>query len=110
MALMGTDANVPCSGYLTGHYSPRDLIFGAEGNAWTTSNGKGELKNDCYNNCSLPVPLSGQLSGYDKELLKQTMLKHEAIFRDQVCSISISVDLGFMISKLNLTLLLCYLS
>ncbi|KAF7806228.1 uncharacterized protein G2W53_038389 [Senna tora] len=83
MALLG---NVQCNGYVPGYHSTRsrDLIYGAEGSTWTTSNGNIELQNDRYTNGSLSVPSSVQLLNYDKELLKQTILKQEAIFRDQI--------------------------
>ena len=80
-------ANMQCNGHFPGYYSTRDLIFGAEGTSWTSSNGNSELKNDCYQIGSLPLSSSCHLLAYDKELLKQTILKHETIFRDQVCEL-----------------------
>lgn len=85
MALLGTSASRQCNGYFQGYHPPRDPVFGAEGSSWTSSNGNSERKNDCYQIGSLPLSSSTcHLVGY-KELLKQTILKHEAIFRDQVC-------------------------
>ncbi|XP_061346640.1 uncharacterized protein LOC133292261 [Gastrolobium bilobum] len=78
-------ANVQCNGYFPGYYSTRDLIFDSEGSIWTSSNVNSELRNDCYHMVSMPVSSSPcNLLGYNKELLKQTILKHEAIFRDQI--------------------------
>ncbi|KAI4343920.1 hypothetical protein L6164_011212 [Bauhinia variegata] len=84
MALLGMGANVERTGYLPGYYSTSDLMFGAEGSTWTSSNGNGELKSDCYHNGSLPASSPAQFLGYNRELLKQTILKHEAIFRNQI--------------------------
>ncbi|KAK7411376.1 hypothetical protein VNO78_02809 [Psophocarpus tetragonolobus] len=84
MALLGMSANRQCNGYFPGYHSPRDLVFDAEGSTWTSSNGNTERENDCYHLGSLPLSSTCQLSGYNKELLKQTILKHEAIFRDQI--------------------------
>ncbi|KAI4335940.1 hypothetical protein L6164_014534 [Bauhinia variegata] len=84
MALLGTGANVQCTGYFPGYYSTRDLMFRAEGSTLTSSNCNGELKSDSYLNGSLPALSPTQFLGYYRELLKQTMLKHEAIFRDQI--------------------------
>lgn len=90
MALLGMGANAPCNGYVPGYHSARDLVFGAEGSAWNSSNGNNELQNNRYNNGSLPGSPPVHLLEYNKELVKQTILKHEAIFRDQVCSVYFS--------------------
>ncbi|KAJ1406271.1 hypothetical protein SESBI_25190 [Sesbania bispinosa] len=85
MALLGMGANMGCNGYFLGCYSTKDLIFGAEGNTWTPSNGNSELKDDSYQIGSMPLSSTCHLlGGYNKELLKQTILKHESIFRDQI--------------------------
>ncbi|KAK7301502.1 hypothetical protein RJT34_12367 [Clitoria ternatea] len=84
MALLGMNANMRCNGYTSGYHSTRDLVFGVEGSTWTSSNGNSERKNDCYQIGSLPLSSTGQLPGCNKEHLKQIILKHEAIFRDQI--------------------------
>ncbi|TKY73342.1 hypothetical protein E2542_SST02094 [Spatholobus suberectus] len=84
MALLGMSANRQCNDYFPGYHSPMDLVFGAEGSTWTSSNSNSERKNDCYQIDSLPLSSTCHLLGYNKELLKQTILKHEAIFRDQI--------------------------
>ncbi|XP_027338612.1 uncharacterized protein LOC113852511 isoform X2 [Abrus precatorius] len=83
MALLGMSANMRCNGYFPGYHSTRDLVLGTEGSSWTSSNGNSELKNDCYQIGSLPLSSTCHLLGFNKEVLKQTILKHEAIFRDQ---------------------------
>ncbi|XP_019438673.1 PREDICTED: uncharacterized protein LOC109344364 isoform X2 [Lupinus angustifolius] len=80
MALLGMGANVQYHGYFPGYCSTKDLIFDSEGSMWTSSNINSELKNDCHNIGSLPV----SSSNINKELLKQTILKQEAVFRDQI--------------------------
>ncbi|MED6206045.1 hypothetical protein PIB30_023261 [Stylosanthes scabra] len=77
-------ANVQCDGYFPGYYSARDLIFESERIPWTSSDVNSELKNELHYIGSLPVSSPCNLIGYNKELLKQTILKHEAIFRDQI--------------------------
>ncbi|KAL9314184.1 hypothetical protein ACSQ67_019636 [Phaseolus vulgaris] len=84
MALLGMSANRQNNGYIPGYHSPRDLVFGAEGSTWTSSNYDGERENGCYGLGSLPLSSTCHLLGYNKELLKQTILKHEAMFRDQI--------------------------
>ncbi|KAL2340720.1 hypothetical protein Fmac_008660 [Flemingia macrophylla] len=83
MALLGMSANMQCNGYFPYYYCTGDNVFGAEGSTWTSSNGNSERKNDCYQIGSMPLSTCQRL-GYNKELLKQTILKHEAIFRDQI--------------------------
>ncbi|XXG48745.1 hypothetical protein AAC387_Pa02g3107 [Persea americana] len=61
---MGT--KVHCKSYLPGYYSMRDL----------NENGQ-------YFNCFMPMAQNGYLE-CDKEVLKQIILQHEAIFRKQV--------------------------
>ncbi|MED6221118.1 hypothetical protein PIB30_051257 [Stylosanthes scabra] len=77
-------ANVQCDGYFPGYYSARDLIFESERIPWASSDVNNELKNELHYIGSLPVSSPCNLIGYNKELLKQTILKHEAIFRDQI--------------------------
>ncbi|KAG5035401.1 hypothetical protein JHK87_010311 [Glycine soja] len=84
MALLGTSANRQCNVYFPGYHCPMDFVFGTEGSPWTSSNGNSERENDCYRLGSLPLSSPCHISGYNKELLKQTILKHEAIFRDQI--------------------------
>ncbi|KAL6995131.1 hypothetical protein U1Q18_005267 [Sarracenia purpurea var. burkii] len=57
---------------LSGCYSIKDLIVGSNGSIY---NNERNLKNGNSHGVSLI---------YDKEILKQIMLKHESIFRDQV--------------------------
>ncbi|XP_020580038.1 uncharacterized protein LOC110024417 [Phalaenopsis equestris] len=67
-------------------YSPRydkmrDLNANA-GNNWSSFYINKTLNEDLHNGCC-PSPSAGY-SEYDKEMLKRTMLEHEAIFRKQV--------------------------
>ncbi|KAK4252493.1 hypothetical protein QN277_014486 [Acacia crassicarpa] len=84
MSLLEMGANVETSGYPSRFNSTRNFIFGTEGNTWTSSNGKGKLINDCHHHYSLSVPSPTHILGYDKEIVKQTILKHEAMFKDQI--------------------------
>ncbi|CAI8583453.1 unnamed protein product [Vicia faba] len=83
MALLG--ANVQCNDNFSRYYSTRELLFDSEGSTWTSSNVNNELRTDFYH--MGPFPLSSPsttLLGYNQELVKQTILKHEAIFKDQI--------------------------
>nr|XP_027192415.1 uncharacterized protein LOC105852476 [Cicer arietinum] len=83
MALLGT--NVQCNGNFSRYYSTKEVMFNSEGSTWTLSNVNNELRTDCYNMMG-PFPLTSPctLLGYNQELVKQTILRHEAIFKDQI--------------------------
>ncbi|XP_010258910.1 PREDICTED: uncharacterized protein LOC104598504 [Nelumbo nucifera] len=79
---MGT--KVQCKSYLPGYYSMRDLNEDANSGSWPLYYENKTLKSGhCYNGFSSRPTTDGYL-GYDKEVLKQTMLMHESIFRKQV--------------------------
>lgn len=90
MALLG---NLQCDGYVPRYPSPRDRILGTEGSTLTSSNGNIEEQNDVQNDGrksgSLSESSSVNLVDYNKELMKQTILKQEATFREQVRSVYI---------------------
>nr|XP_016451978.1 PREDICTED: uncharacterized protein LOC107776579 [Nicotiana tabacum] len=75
-----------CTSYLPGHYPPKDLNGSLTGNSWSVP-----LNDISWNGArgfyvSLPpftVDQNVELV-HQKEILKQTILKHEAIFRYQV--------------------------
>lgn len=77
-------ANMQCNSYFPGYYSTRNLKMDANGSTWPLNYDDKTLKSEyCYSGIFLPLS-PAQVLGYNKEVLKQTMLKHETIFRDQV--------------------------
>ena len=78
-----------CTSFLPECYSGRDLNVGANGGTWTLYNNGRILKSGHARNVFLP-PTEDQFLVY-KEVLRQTILKHESIFRDQVCSFLIQI-------------------
>ncbi|KAG9439725.1 hypothetical protein H6P81_019890 [Aristolochia fimbriata] len=81
LACMGT--KVHSKSYFPGYYSMRDLNEDANTGSWSLFYEDRMLKNgQCYN--GFTSRLIDGYSGYDKEILKQTMLHHEAVFRRQV--------------------------
>lgn len=63
----------------------RDNIEDSNSGSWPLYYGEKPLSNGQYcTNGYLTRPPDGYL-GYNKDDLKQTMLKHEAIFKNQVC-------------------------
>lgn len=83
MALLG--ANVQTNGNFREYYSTKELIFDSGGSTWTSSsNVNNELRTGFYN--MGPFQLSSPCThlGYNQELVKQTILKHEAMFKEQI--------------------------
>lgn len=74
-----------CTSYLPVCYSTRDRSVGSNGNTWPPDSSSDRSWNigDGYNVLFQPYT-TNQYLGYDMGVLKQTMLKHEATFRDQV--------------------------
>ncbi|CAK9148017.1 unnamed protein product [Ilex paraguariensis] len=73
-----------CTSYLHGCYPNNDLNIGANGNRWPPYYGDGTQKStNLYNDLS-PTFTTNQNLWHVKEILSQTILKHEATFRNQV--------------------------
>ncbi|MBA0735462.1 hypothetical protein Gogos_019307 [Gossypium gossypioides] len=84
MAMLGMQADMQHKSHFPGCYTAWDLNLDANGNIWPTDNDVDRiLRNRQYYNGTLP-PSSGSNMFYNKVLLKQTMLKHEAEFKDQI--------------------------
>ncbi|KAF8389763.1 hypothetical protein HHK36_024282 [Tetracentron sinense] len=79
---MGT--KVQHKSYLPEYYSMRDLNEDANSSSWPTYYEDRNLNRGLYYNRFLPRPPTDAYLGHDREVLKQTMLKHESIFRKQV--------------------------
>ncbi|XP_068655385.1 uncharacterized protein [Aristolochia californica] len=81
---MGT--KVHSKSYIPGYYSMRDLNKDPNTGSWSLLYEDRMLKNgQCCN--GLTSRLMDSYSAFDKEILKQTMLHHEAVFRRQVCEL-----------------------
>ncbi|KAL3840539.1 hypothetical protein ACJIZ3_025130 [Penstemon smallii] len=80
---MGT--TVHCKIYLPGYYSMRDLNEDSSSSSWPVFYGgdKG-IPNGQYYNGFMPRNTMDGYPGYDKDALKQKMLEHEAVFKNQV--------------------------
>lgn len=81
---LGTVASMRCTSFPSRLYSSRDLNMGANGSAWPAYNHEKTLISGHSYNVFLPMLTKDQFLVHDKEILRQTMLKHESIFRDQV--------------------------
>ncbi|TQD87219.1 hypothetical protein C1H46_027254 [Malus baccata] len=79
---MGT--KMQCKSYMPGYYSMRDLNEDPNNCSWPLYYGDKTLSNRQYCNGFLPRAMTDAFPRYDKDVVKQTMLEHEAIFKDQV--------------------------
>ncbi|KAM5567311.1 hypothetical protein ABKV19_015422 [Rosa sericea] len=79
---MGT--KMQCKSYLPGYYSVRDLNEDPNNCSWPLYYGDKTLSNTQYYNGFLPRSAVDTYQGYGKDVVKETMLQHEAIFKTQV--------------------------
>jgi hypothetical protein len=82
---MGT--KVQCESYFPGYFSMRDLNEDSNSCSWPLFYGDKTFTNGQYYNDYLPRVVADAYPANDKDVVKRTMLKHEAIFRKQVCLI-----------------------
>lgn len=66
----------------------RDLNEDSNSCSWPPYYGDKTFTNGQYYNGFLPRAIADAYSGDDKDAVKQTMLKHEAIFKSQVRLVS----------------------
>ncbi|GMJ05784.1 hypothetical protein HRI_004247600 [Hibiscus trionum] len=83
MARLQMQANMQHESHFPGCYATWDLNSDANGTVWPSDNVNRISRNRQYTNVTLPPSLDLNMF-YNKDLLKQTMLKHEAEFRDQI--------------------------
>lgn len=79
---MGTKLQI--DNYLPGHCSMRDLSRESNGASWPSCYGDSNLSNGQFYYGFLPRTVADSHPRYDKDVVKQTMLEHEAIFKKQV--------------------------
>ena len=81
---MGTKVQI--ENYLPAHYSMKDLNREPNGASWASCFGENNLSNGNgqFYYGFLPRTVADSQPGQDKDVVKQTMLEHEAIFKNQV--------------------------
>ncbi|WCJ22162.1 hypothetical protein M5689_004262 [Euphorbia peplus] len=70
-----------------GYFSMRDLNEDSNSCSWPLYYGDRTFTNGQYYNGFLPRTIADVYSGYDKDVVKRTMLEHEAIFKNQLCEL-----------------------
>ncbi|OMO54513.1 hypothetical protein COLO4_36447 [Corchorus olitorius] len=81
--MLGLQVDMRPKSQILGRYSVGDLNLDANETVRPEDNVDGFLRNRQYCNGTLPVSSEFNILPY-KDRLKQTMLKHEAEFRDQI--------------------------
>ncbi|XP_057810775.1 uncharacterized protein LOC131025162 [Salvia miltiorrhiza] len=79
---MGTEMH--CKSYFPGFYMMRDLNDDSSNSSWPLYYGDKMVANGQYYNGFLQRTLENGYSGHEKDTLKQKMLEHEAVFKNQV--------------------------
>ncbi|XP_016439045.1 uncharacterized protein LOC107764987 [Nicotiana tabacum] len=79
---MGTQ--VHNKGYLPSHYSMRDLSEDSNSSIWPLFYGDKTFTNGQYYNGFVSRTKTDAYPGYNKDVLKQKILEHESIFKNQV--------------------------
>ncbi|KAI3970862.1 hypothetical protein MKX01_024509 [Papaver californicum] len=79
---MGT--KIQCKSYSPLFHPMRDLNEDANSGSWPVYYDDKMLKNEQYYNCFVARSEMNGYSDYDKEVLKQTILEHDNVFRKQV--------------------------
>ncbi|XP_076942629.1 uncharacterized protein LOC143612564 [Bidens hawaiensis] len=79
---MGTE--VHCKSSFEGYYSMGDVNQDSNSSSWPLFYGDKSLTNGHYYNSYIPKTVADATPGCDKDGLKQKMLEHEAVFKNQV--------------------------
>lgn len=79
---MGT--KVDSKSYLPGYYSMRELNEDSSSSSWPLCYGEKAITNGQYYNGFMSRTVMDGYPGYGKDALKQKMLEHEAVFKNQV--------------------------
>ncbi|XP_022131616.1 uncharacterized protein LOC111004745 isoform X2 [Momordica charantia] len=79
---MGT--KVQCKSSLPGFHPMRELSNDSNSHSWHLFYGERTFTNSQYHNVFLPRASANGYLGDDKDVVKQKMLEHEAIFKNQV--------------------------
>lgn len=77
----------------------RDLNEDSSSSNWPMFYADRALANGQYCNGFFPSTVTNSYSGYEKYALKQTMLEHEAIFKQQVILVYLVLNLIFYLTN-----------
>lgn len=81
--LVGMGTEVYYKSQVPGYYSMRDINEDSNSSSWSSFYGDKNLSNGQYYN-GFTSRAATEYPGYEKHVLKQKMLEHEAVFKNQV--------------------------
>ncbi|CAI9096512.1 OLC1v1032677C2 [Oldenlandia corymbosa var. corymbosa] len=84
IVFLGMGTQVQGKSYFPSYFSMRDLNEDSNSSSWPLFYGERTVTNGQYYNGYTPRTIADAYPGYDKDQLKQKMLEHEAVFRNQV--------------------------
>lgn len=84
--LVGMGTKVQCESYFPGYFSMRDLNEDSNSCSWPLYYNDKAFTNGQYYAGFINRSIADAYTSYDKDVLKQTMLEHEATFKKQVLS------------------------
>ncbi|KAK1362040.1 hypothetical protein POM88_046514 [Heracleum sosnowskyi] len=82
---MGT--KVHCKSHTPGYYSIRDMNGDSSSSIWSPFHGDKNLLNGQYFNGFIQRRVRDEYPEYEKDVLKQKMIEHEMVFKNQVCEL-----------------------
>ncbi|CAB4274959.1 unnamed protein product [Prunus armeniaca] len=82
--MLGMGTEVQSKMYLPGYYSVQKLSGNVGHGSWSLLHENKNLKNGQEYELFLTRPIMDGFHGCDKEQMRQTILKHESVFRHQV--------------------------
>lgn len=86
--LAGMGTKVQCKSHTLGYYSMADMNEDSNSSSWSPYYGDKNLLNGQYYNGMLQKTARDEYTGYEKDVLRQKMIEHDMIFKNQVYILS----------------------
>lgn len=77
-----------CKSHTPGYYSMTDMNEDSNSSSWSPYYGDKNLLNGQYYNGMLQKTVRDEYTGYEKDVLRQKMIEHDMIFKNQVYALS----------------------
>lgn len=86
--LAGMGTKVHCKSNTLGYYSMTDMNEDSTSSSWSPYYGDKSLLNGQYYNGMLHKTVREEYTGYEKDVLREKMIEHDTIFKNQVYTLS----------------------
>lgn len=86
--LPGMGTKVQCKSHVPGYYSLRDMNEDSSSSIWSPFHGDKNLFNGQYCNGFIQRTVRDEYPEYGKDVLKQKMIEHEMVFKNQVYTLA----------------------